>query len=48
MLLCMSASSESLMHPSGAHLNLWFEAENGTAQAEGASFLSQSTLVRCR
>lgn len=37
MLLCTSASAESLMHLSGTHLNLWFEAKNGTAQAEGAS-----------
>lgn len=27
------------MHFSGSHLNLWFEAEDGTAQAEGASYL---------
>jgi len=31
--------AESLMHRGGTHLNLWFEAKDGTALAEDASFL---------
>ena len=30
-------SAESLMCRGGTHLNLWFEAKDGTAQAEAAS-----------